>query len=240
MDYKFMPDARLEPRDFVVALTVFYQDTKGQYYSNTFFNQTVEIIEIKKMIDWELLSMLAIVFGLIAGVGESAWGLHGCHAVTLHAARCGIGMGSGILHEHLHAEGRVPLHATPCIAIRICLMRLFAGPTSCTVILHSLCLEEQYLHLRHAWSLKCHLNMAHLAQSTSSSSSARRSWRLPARARSQRSPRRRGQRTTPRSGSRAPIMRRSRRRGRQQRSARWPSRVPCRLGVLHRTSGGSP
>ena len=74
LDYKFMPDARLEPRDFVVALTVFYQDTKGQYYSNTFFNQTIEIIEIKKMIDWELLSMLAIVFGLFAGVGECAWG----------------------------------------------------------------------------------------------------------------------------------------------------------------------
>ena len=77
MDYKFVPDARLEPRDFVVALTVFYQDTKGQYYSNTFFNQTIEIIEVKKMIDWELISMFLILAGIGAGIGEcahAAWG----------------------------------------------------------------------------------------------------------------------------------------------------------------------
>ena len=74
LEYKFQPDARLEPRDFVVALTVFYQDSKGEYFSNTFFNQTVEIIEIKKMIDWELISMFLIIIGIFAGVGESGRG----------------------------------------------------------------------------------------------------------------------------------------------------------------------
>ena len=68
-EYKFMPDPRVEPRDFIVALTVIYQDTKGVYYSNTFFNQTIEIIEVKKLVDWELLFLYVFIFGLIAGIG---------------------------------------------------------------------------------------------------------------------------------------------------------------------------
>jgi len=68
IDYKFMPDPRLEPRDFVVALTVFYQDKNGQFYSNTFFNQTVEIIDDKKLVDWDLISMFIILAGLAAGL----------------------------------------------------------------------------------------------------------------------------------------------------------------------------
>ncbi|GAX75809.1 hypothetical protein CEUSTIGMA_g3252.t1 [Chlamydomonas eustigma] len=67
IDYTFMPDPRLEPRDFVVALTVFYQDKTGQFYSNTFFNQTVEIIDDKKLVDWDLISMFVILAGLAAG-----------------------------------------------------------------------------------------------------------------------------------------------------------------------------
>jgi hypothetical protein len=66
-----MPDPRLEPRDFVVALTVFYQDKNGQFYSNTFFNQTVEIIDDKKLVDWDLISMFIILAGLAAGLGKS-------------------------------------------------------------------------------------------------------------------------------------------------------------------------
>jgi len=70
LSYKFMPDHRLEPRDFVVALTVFYHDGTGQYFSNTFFNQTIEIVEIKKIFDYELISMFMILAGIAAGIGE--------------------------------------------------------------------------------------------------------------------------------------------------------------------------
>mmetsp|Transcript_36631 Transcript_36631/g.81524 ORF Transcript_36631/g.81524 Transcript_36631/m.81524 type:complete len:238 (-) Transcript_36631:670-1383(-) len=68
LEYKFMPDPRLEPRDFVVALTVFYHDAKGQYFSNTFFNQTIEIVEVKKLIDWELIFLFMFIGGLVAAV----------------------------------------------------------------------------------------------------------------------------------------------------------------------------
>lgn len=68
-EYEFMPDARLEPRDFVVALTVVYHDNKGNYFSNTFFNSTIEIIEVKKLIDWELIFLFLILGALAAGAG---------------------------------------------------------------------------------------------------------------------------------------------------------------------------
>lgn len=83
LDYKFMPDPRLEPRDFVVALTVFYHDGKGQYYSNTFFNQTIEIVEVKKIFDYELVSMFVILAGIAAGIGERACRM-GCEIQGLH------------------------------------------------------------------------------------------------------------------------------------------------------------
>mmetsp|Transcript_12282 Transcript_12282/g.30014 ORF Transcript_12282/g.30014 Transcript_12282/m.30014 type:complete len:240 (-) Transcript_12282:716-1435(-) len=68
LEYKFFPDPRLEPRDFIVALTAFYSDSKGNWHSTTFFNQTVEIVEVKKLIDWELLFMFALFGAAIGGI----------------------------------------------------------------------------------------------------------------------------------------------------------------------------
>jgi translocon-associated protein subunit alpha len=73
VNYKFTPDSRAPPRDFVVALTAFYSDSKGQWYSSTFFNQTVDIVEVKKMVDWELVSLVAIFAASLVGI---AWALH--------------------------------------------------------------------------------------------------------------------------------------------------------------------
>lgn len=70
LEYKFLPDGRLEPRDFVVALTMFYSDSSNKWYSTTFFNQTIEIVEVKKLIDWELLFMFALFGAAIGGIGE--------------------------------------------------------------------------------------------------------------------------------------------------------------------------
>ncbi|KAG1674966.1 hypothetical protein FOA52_014761 [Chlamydomonas sp. UWO 241] len=67
LEYRFQPDARIEPRDFVVALTVLYHDNKGKYFSSTFFNSTVEIVEEKKMIDWELIQLTCILAVGLAG-----------------------------------------------------------------------------------------------------------------------------------------------------------------------------
>ncbi len=65
LDYKFVPDQRLEPRDFFVALTVFYTDAAGRAgFSNTFFNQTIEIVEVKVWIDTELIQMFIILAAL--------------------------------------------------------------------------------------------------------------------------------------------------------------------------------
>jgi hypothetical protein len=66
IEYKFMPDPRLDNRDFTVALTVFYHDAAGKYFSNTFFNQTVSIVEVKKLIDWELIFLFVLLGGLAA------------------------------------------------------------------------------------------------------------------------------------------------------------------------------
>ncbi len=89
-EYEFLPDARLEPRDFVVALTVVYHDNKGNYFSNTFFNNTIEIIEIKKMIDWELIFLFLILGALAAGAGE-AMHTHAWAREDLHGGRGGAG-----------------------------------------------------------------------------------------------------------------------------------------------------
>lgn len=70
LEYKFYPDARLpSPRDFVVALTAFYFDNAGTFYSSTFFNQTVTIVEIPKLVDWELLSLIGLFVAALAAIG---------------------------------------------------------------------------------------------------------------------------------------------------------------------------
>lgn len=65
----FRPDPNLSPRDFVVALTLFYEDEQGAMLSSTFFNGTVEIVEQKKMIDTEMLFLYLILLGIASGIG---------------------------------------------------------------------------------------------------------------------------------------------------------------------------
>uniref|UniRef100_A0A7S3RAP3 Translocon-associated protein subunit alpha n=1 Tax=Dunaliella tertiolecta TaxID=3047 RepID=A0A7S3RAP3_DUNTE len=73
LTYKFVPDARLSPRDFVVALTTFYTDSKGQWYSTTFFNQTVDIVEQKKLVDWELIMLVGLFAAILLGLAYWAY-----------------------------------------------------------------------------------------------------------------------------------------------------------------------
>lgn len=73
LEYKFFPDGRLEPRDFTVALTVFYGDAAGGWYSSTFFNETINIVEVKKWVDWELLGLVGLFAVAASGLGYAAY-----------------------------------------------------------------------------------------------------------------------------------------------------------------------
>ncbi|GMH42838.1 hypothetical protein BSKO_10757 [Bryopsis sp. KO-2023] len=73
--YKFRPDKSLSPMELRVALTVFYQDDKGTPFSSTFFNETIDIVEVFKAVDYEAIMMLAVMIAIFAGAayGILAW-----------------------------------------------------------------------------------------------------------------------------------------------------------------------
>uniref|UniRef100_A0A7S0WKU2 Translocon-associated protein subunit alpha n=1 Tax=Pyramimonas obovata TaxID=1411642 RepID=A0A7S0WKU2_9CHLO len=66
---KIKPDLNLQARDFIVALTAFYE-SDGEMYSSTFFNGTVYVVESAGFLDMETFFMyffIVAVVGLIAG-----------------------------------------------------------------------------------------------------------------------------------------------------------------------------
>lgn len=64
VEYVFKPDQALTPRDFVVALTLFYEDPKHSFMSTTFFNQTIEIVELPKAFDTDLWMLYVTLCGM--------------------------------------------------------------------------------------------------------------------------------------------------------------------------------
>lgn len=75
LEYKFRPDKSLSPMELQVALTVFYKDNSGKEYSTTFFNETIDIVETYKTIDYEAIMMVVVMFGILGGIGYGvlAW-----------------------------------------------------------------------------------------------------------------------------------------------------------------------
>jgi len=63
--YTFRPDAALHPREFTVALTVFYTAAQGGISSTTFFNQTIEIVEPPRTIDAEIIFLWFLMLGTV-------------------------------------------------------------------------------------------------------------------------------------------------------------------------------
>lgn len=63
ISYRFRPDPALHPREFTVALSVFYTNSLGQMFSNTFFNSTIEIVEPPRSIDAEILFLWVLLLG---------------------------------------------------------------------------------------------------------------------------------------------------------------------------------
>ena len=43
---------------------------KEGFKSTTFFNQTVEVVEVKKVIDWELITLYLLLIAILGAVGE--------------------------------------------------------------------------------------------------------------------------------------------------------------------------
>lgn len=99
-EYTFYPSNQLAPRDFILAFSVFYKT--NTYFSNTFFNGTVEIVEPQAWIDSQLLFLvlLAVVGVLVTGTqdGSSSYvyipvpflqqehGMDVCYTFQAHAA----------------------------------------------------------------------------------------------------------------------------------------------------------
>lgn len=92
VEYKFAADPRiptLGTDSFVLALTVLYHDNAGKYFSNTFFNQTVTIVDVKRLIDWELVFLFIILGGLAAGGAYIAYSYAAPHLQTLGVVKKG-------------------------------------------------------------------------------------------------------------------------------------------------------
>lgn len=71
--YQFRPDPALHPREFTVALTVFYTSTSGAMSSTTFFNSTIEIVEAPRTIDSEILFLWAMLLASVGFAGYKAY-----------------------------------------------------------------------------------------------------------------------------------------------------------------------
>ncbi|KAK9903492.1 hypothetical protein WJX75_006931 [Coccomyxa subellipsoidea] len=65
LSYYFMPDESFPPREFQVALTVFYNTPAGSFAS-TFFNETIDIVEVPPLIDVQGIFLLAALLALLA------------------------------------------------------------------------------------------------------------------------------------------------------------------------------
>lgn len=72
LEYQFMPYGQLQPREFAMALTVFYHTDK-QLYSSTFYNGTVDITEPASLIDSQLIFLYLMALGIAAAIGYAVF-----------------------------------------------------------------------------------------------------------------------------------------------------------------------
>lgn len=101
IEYKFRADPILgatPAREFTVALHLFYE-TEGQYASTTFFNQTVELTERPKVVDFDLLWLAATLLAIGALIAYFGYG----------ALSEKLGLGKGKAKKSKKAEGPVVL-----------------------------------------------------------------------------------------------------------------------------------
>jgi Translocon-associated protein (TRAP), alpha subunit len=69
-EYRFSTDARMPPREFFLALTMFYTDgADPTAHAATFYNGTVEVVEPERLIDTEAISLWLTLAGIAAAIG---------------------------------------------------------------------------------------------------------------------------------------------------------------------------
>jgi len=70
VEYTFRPDPILSPREFIVALHLIYEDpSSGRMHSNLVFNSTVDIVEMDRLVDTEMLFLYLMMAGVVGIVG---------------------------------------------------------------------------------------------------------------------------------------------------------------------------
>lgn len=75
LSYSLYVPYNLPAREFQVALTVFYAAEGGaNYYANTFFNRTIDIVETPKWVDTELLFLWLLLLAAVSVGGYFAYG----------------------------------------------------------------------------------------------------------------------------------------------------------------------
>lgn len=89
LEYIFRPDPMIPaPREFVVALTCFYQDPEGIMHASSVFNQTIFIVEKYRLVDTEMLFMCLILAALAGAAGAEAAGVAGRRSVVPKTTLC--------------------------------------------------------------------------------------------------------------------------------------------------------
>eukprot|EP00026_Physarum_polycephalum_P014236 Phypoly_transcript_14727.p1 GENE.Phypoly_transcript_14727~~Phypoly_transcript_14727.p1 ORF type:complete len:246 (+),score=51.86 Phypoly_transcript_14727:114-851(+) len=68
VSYRFRPDPLLEPRDFGLVVSVFYEDESGKNFTNAFYNGTITIVEADTGFDLQQLFLTVGFFGVL-GLG---------------------------------------------------------------------------------------------------------------------------------------------------------------------------
>lgn len=61
----------MPPRQFRLALTVFYEDKKATQFAHTFFNSTIEVMEPERLIDTDAVSLYLTLATIAAAIGAS-------------------------------------------------------------------------------------------------------------------------------------------------------------------------
>jgi len=67
--YRFFPDPQLEPREYMLTLTVDYVDADKEEFQTVYFNQTVELIESQSSQDSRAWFGRCLLLVLVAGLG---------------------------------------------------------------------------------------------------------------------------------------------------------------------------
>lgn len=72
LQYTFQPATQVPIQEWQLALTAYFVTRTG-YYSNTFFNQTIDVIDKPRLIDTQLLFLFVIAAGVISVGVFLAW-----------------------------------------------------------------------------------------------------------------------------------------------------------------------